>query len=530
MIRIDTLLSKYNLQDMDESFSETYVAFNNALAGLESYLVQFGYVKDHGMFPPDNPHSLTEANISNATPKPGSSSSPKSTSSTDLKTGLLDIPQSFEKYESIAKDSSKKLDSRSPSVTSPIEERYRFSLATAEALAPMTAAKLRKKGKMDESPSSISSIGSLSPSVASLLGKYAGTGKGKSPSKSPLPLLSPAFATAEKQQKEKMRVKSPLPSLEGQMKLRDHENRNYSVQHACQVAPNSHQNARSKPTVVMKDLYSNAGGSSMDKLSTDCWNDYHDWQSPNEESTMELKAQIIFNSGAQSERNAMEVQQNVTQAVSTAAESPYCPQLDSSNTDRGSGPSLGSARYYRSSNSKADMLMASSGGGFIGHLHESQKVDDLKEAISAALGQPSSFLRDNQNGRKTLSETPGANSSSGASRTYGKGSFVLTPSLPTVIPPFSPIEAVEYMILPKFIRGQLSLESLNEASAAVHTAAQRKFKSESTVYFSMDDVEQVATPIISSSRIRVLLNALAKLDRVQVKVVYGQGTVYFFNE
>jgi hypothetical protein len=44
--------------------------------------------------------------------------------------------------------------------------------------------------------------------------------------------------------------------------------------------------------------------------------------------------------------------------------------------------------------------------------------------------------------------------------------------------------------------------------------------------FTMDDVE--ATEAIPVGKGKVFANALVKLGHVQLRVVYGQGTVYYF--
>ena len=102
----------------------------------------------------------------------------------------------------------------------------------------------------------------------------------------------------------------------------------------------------------------------------------------------------------------------------------------------------------------------------------------------------------------------------------------LTPSLPTAVAPLRHVDQAEYASLPSFIRGQLPLNALNEAAGAVHAAALRRCAAGVGASFSMDDVETAGE--LPAGKGKVVVNALAKLGRVQLKVVYGQGTVYFF--
>lgn len=102
----------------------------------------------------------------------------------------------------------------------------------------------------------------------------------------------------------------------------------------------------------------------------------------------------------------------------------------------------------------------------------------------------------------------------------------LTPSLPTAVAPLRPVNEADYSSLPNFIRGQLSLETMNSAAVSVHTAASRRCDAGGGAYFTVDDIE-AASPL-PSAKGKVFLSAMTKLGHVQLKVVYGQGTVYFF--
>jgi hypothetical protein len=102
----------------------------------------------------------------------------------------------------------------------------------------------------------------------------------------------------------------------------------------------------------------------------------------------------------------------------------------------------------------------------------------------------------------------------------------LTPSLPLAVAPLRPVNEADYSSLPNFIRGQLSLETMNSAAVSVHAAASRRCEAGGGAYFTVDDIE-AASPL-PSAKGKVFLSAMTKLGHVQLKVVYGQGTVYFF--
>lgn len=205
----------------------------------------------------------------------------------------------------------------------------------------------------------------------------------------------------------------------------------------------------------------------------------------NEENTMELKAQVIF-SRAQAQHNSMGPHKNVT-ANNTVSPSQRAPVSTTRTTD----------------------------------------ADGLQEAIAAALARnvgPTSHLP-----APTTTPAEGLTATSARSalstRPATTGSR-MTPSLPSTVAPLRRVDDNEYSALPAFIRGQLPVNVLNEAAAAVHVAAERRYAAGDGVYFTMDDVEGAAA--VPSGKGKVVINALAKLGHVQLKVVYGEGTVYFF--
>jgi hypothetical protein len=101
-----------------------------------------------------------------------------------------------------------------------------------------------------------------------------------------------------------------------------------------------------------------------------------------------------------------------------------------------------------------------------------------------------------------------------------------TPKVPKSVPEYLPVDEGSYSLLPSFIRGQISLDDLNQASKALHTFVCLRSSSEETVTFNAEDVRNHSS--LPPAKGKVLLNALAKLEYIQLKVIYGQGTVYFF--
>lgn len=101
-----------------------------------------------------------------------------------------------------------------------------------------------------------------------------------------------------------------------------------------------------------------------------------------------------------------------------------------------------------------------------------------------------------------------------------------TPKLPTSLPPYHPIDSSSYASLPSFIRGQISFEDLDQASLRMHTLVANRNAQGEGITFCSADVDQHAN--LEPGKSKVFLNALAKLDQIQLKVIYGQGTVYFF--
>lgn len=147
---------------------------------------------------------------------------------------------------------------------------------------------------------------------------------------------------------------------------------------------------------------------------------------------------------------------------------------------------------------------------------EKHSEKNLEQAISAALAKSS------------LSQgvTPSSAHQSSQMAAASAPRTVSTPSVPSAVPAFRPIDSSLYSTLPSFIKGQISLEDLASAGEALHAFVSRNQEQGHGVTFTADDVEKHTS--LSPVKAKVLLNALAKLEQIKLKVIYGQGTVYFF--
>lgn len=144
-------------------------------------------------------------------------------------------------------------------------------------------------------------------------------------------------------------------------------------------------------------------------------------------------------------------------------------------------------------------------------------IDDkkLEDAITAALAKCD-----------VKGVTPSIPSVSSRRSSVPSSAPLTASKLPSTLPPHHEIDGNSYSSLPSFIRGQISLDDLRQASLRMYTLVANKFAQGEGVAFSAADVDQHAN--LGSGKSKVFLNALAKLDQIQLKVIYGQGTVYFF--
>lgn len=227
-----------------------------------------------------------------------------------------------------------------------------------------------------------------------------------------------------------------------------------------------------------------------------------------EESTMELKSQIIFN------RALPRGGQTHAAATPSVGAAPLATPASAAPMDRAPPPPHPTPASIASGNGP---------GG-----NEVRSKESLQEAIAVALGRHAGTA---------AAPTPQAATPAAALTTQSAGTrgfpsarsarSSLTPSLPSAVPPYRAVGAAEYSTLPAFIRGQLPLEALNQAASGVHSVAVRRCAAGEGASFSMDDVESAGE--LPAGKGKVLVNALAKLGHVQLKVLYGQGTVYFFS-
>lgn len=144
-------------------------------------------------------------------------------------------------------------------------------------------------------------------------------------------------------------------------------------------------------------------------------------------------------------------------------------------------------------------------------------IDDkkLEDAISAALAKC-----------EVRGVTPNIPSISSRRSSVPSSAPLTASKLPSTLPPNHEIDENSYSSLPSFIRGQITLADLRQASLRMYTLVANRFAQGEGIAFSAADVDQHAN--LGSGKSKVLLNALAKLDQIQLKVIYGQGTVYFF--
>ncbi len=271
-----------------------------------------------------------------------------------------------------------------------------------------------------------------------------------------------------------------------------------------------------------------------------------------EESTMELKSQVIFNRALSSGQHQIQYTGFQSMAMPSAATAVRVATGSTPNTDL--------VENFGVPSVKESAAAAAAQAASAQELANQKSRESLEEAIAAALARPSiasTATTSTSSGTvaglgttagtattaKTTSHahvTPaataapmsGAPSAGGGLRTLpsARGSMPpsLTPSLPTSVAPWTPVEESEYSSLPGFVRGQMPLEVLNEAAATMHASAVRRCAAGDGASFTMDDIEEIETLAVGKGK--AFVNALAKLGRVQLKVVYGQGTVYFFVE
>jgi len=197
-----------------------------------------------------------------------------------------------------------------------------------------------------------------------------------------------------------------------------------------------------------------------------------------EETTMELKSQLIFSA----------LNRNPGQRSSRPG--PSCPEPIKELADLPGGATPG---YTKKDNTDAR----------------------LEEAISLALAKSSSA--------KTAAVTPGSGIVAAGKTATVRSAGTLTPKVPTELAAWRAVDEGSFQSLPSFVRGQITLDELNASSAAIHGMVGRRL-GEGSVVFTAADVDGC----VEGGRGKVVLNALTKMNLVRVKVVYGEGTVYFF--
>jgi len=279
-------------------------------------------------------------------------------------------------------------------------------------------------------------------SMVTLVSRSARKGAAPQASISPVPPLSPAFASAAEQHRLQIeKQREPSPVAETPLPLStpiDSAGRDVEVDEQQLHAANAFIAATAQKLATdpaLMDSYRSKYpyiAASAERLVG----------AGEEESTMELKAQVIFN-------RALAHQQQLTATPNGVTTLP--PEL-------GVTPST------------AHLMNLALGMGGVNPSSErdSQSREGLQDAIAKALGRVTTAASAVPTPATT---TPAVSSTVLTARTLPSarsGQPSLTPSLPTAVPLYAEVDANEYLTLPSFIRGQLPLEALNEAASAVH--------------------------------------------------------------
>jgi hypothetical protein len=90
-------------------------------------------------------------------------------------------------------------------------------------------------------------------------------------------------------------------------------------------------------------------------------------------------------------------------------------------------------------------------------------------------------------------------------------------------PSYNPVLKEEYESLPIFIKSQIPLDILNSTLKRVYTGLVERG---GDACFGWDDIEKAG---LASSKGKVFVNSLVKLQRAQLRVVLGQGTKYYLS-
>ena len=461
--------------------------------------------------------------------------------------------------------------------------------ANAKALlAPMTAAKARALRARDDTPTPSatepSPTDALTPSMRHLLGKYASTASytsgrlsslsipsfsmssprtgGREPmmmtgatmrappsgcSPSPVPLLSPAFAKAAEEQRislsslsldtiatttaakeeEEKEKDEPLPlasthPLPLPLPLSPTTNDITMDDDINLEAIDSYLASTAKKLAQDPQLFSGAFKQKYPHIHSAAsltQQDQYSRLGMDEENTMELKSQVIFNRFQQQQQQ---------QQLAGGVRSRTNVQYPSSALDATAAATTTTTTTTTTTDAR-----------------DGNRKESLDDVIAAALGHPappplsvpsvpSVPPSTKVNAAVTPSNPPHPSLYSVLTRTGGGGgggggagtATSLTPSLPTTVPPLRIVDETEFSSLPSFITNQISLDELNQTLMTVHNAVVRRCAGGDGAVFTLDDVE--AAGVLPAGKCKVFTNTLVKLARVQLRVVYGQGTVYFF--
>ncbi|PRW58927.1 hypothetical protein C2E21_2145 [Chlorella sorokiniana] len=277
---------------------------------------------------------------------------------------------------------------------------------------------------------------------------------------------------------------------------------------------------------------------------------------PDEESTMDLMAQVLVSRRPLTDDHTAELGDMV---ASAAGSPPLAPADDQEQQERpapttaallsramGSGAAAavaaaGSSEHHPISSLRADdppsTAAAAAAAGVPQSAPRSERSKpQLEAAIAAALGRSTAAAPTPAAAPPAVpSATPAAAAAAprpppampasvarapppppAAPAAPAAPSGAPTPAAPVTVPALRLVGEEEYVELPSFIRSQLALQVLNSTLQQLHALAMERSSG-----FTMADVEAAGL----GAKCKVVVNSLVKLGRAQLKVA-AQGTLY----
>ena len=234
-----------------------------------------------------------------------------------------------------------------------------------------------------------------------------------------------------------------------------------------------------------------------------------------EETTMELKSQLIFSALNRNPGQRWTRPAAIPEPVKELADLPALPK---GPTPRKAEETIDDARLE---DAISLALAKSCDVGEGGRRPEANPPAAATASNNTAVTTPAAGMFAAAKATTSNSSKP-SNSGHLRSSSGALGMAALTPKVPTSLAEWRAVDEDAFNRLPSFVRGQITLDELNASSAAIHRmVAGRLERGEGSVVFGYSDVDELGLG-------KVVLNALGKVGMVKVKVVYGEGTVYFF--